>query len=320
MSASRRALTTALALAVTPSGVALAQAAPTPTVAGTAVTNVATVQVGSGPNLISINSNMAQLTIAERLDVALQASSTTLRVPFGTTAIPFTLTNGGNGTEAFVLAAQVAGADATIEGFAVDRNGDGVFDAAVDLAVPQNGSIPALAPGQTAKLLVLVHGNTIGTSGTLTVHGTALTGSGTPGTLFAGRGDGGGDAIVGPTGATAALAFTLAVVDGTNTDPITLVKSQQVASPNGTSVAVPGATITYSLVANFGIAAPTARIADPIPAGTTYLAGSLTLDGATLSDAADGDAGRFDGSGIAVELGSVAAASIHTVQFKVTIQ
>ena len=85
--------------------------------------------------------------------------------------------------------------------------------------------------------------------------------------------------------------------------------------------------ITYTLEARFTDAVSGARIADPIPAGTAFVPGSLTLDGAPLSDAADDDAGRFDaaggtaqGPGIAVALGQVAAASVHVVQFKAKIQ
>ncbi len=309
--------------ALTPFGwvtLARAQVLPAPTVAGTAVTNVATVTAGLDANQITIPSNQARLTVAERLDIVLRAPATTLQIPVGATAVPFTLTNGGNGSEAFVLDARIENAGATALGFAVDRNGDGAFDPAVDLAVALNGTTPVLAPGQSTALLVLLRGDTAGTAGTLTVRGSALTGSGAPGTLFPARGDGGGDALVGPTGATSALTFTLAVTAGGGPDPITLVKSQQVAGPGNTTVPAPGATVTYTIVANFGVGAHAAQLVDPVPTGTAYVAGSLSLDGGVLSDAADGDAGRFDGSGIAVALGEVPAAATHTVQFKVIIQ
>jgi len=109
-----------------------------------------------------------------------------------------------------------------------------------------------------------------------------------------------------------------------------------VRAADGSQNAVRDSVITYTLEARFTAAVTGARIADPIPAGTVFVPGSLTLDGAPLSDAADGDAGRFDatgtaqtggaqtggtqGPGIAVALGQVAAASVHTVQFKAKIQ
>jgi len=61
-------------------------------------------------------------------------------------------------------------------------------------------------------------------------------------------------------------------------------------------------------------------ITDVIPAGTTYAPGTLALDGSTLSDAADGDAGRAsDADGINVSLGTVAGGTTRNVTFDVVI-
>jgi hypothetical protein len=60
-------------------------------------------------------------------------------------------------------------------------------------------------------------------------------------------------------------------------------------------------------------------VSDSVPTGTSYKTGSLTLDGSALTDAADGDAGSFAGSGIAVNLGTVASGATRTVTFKVKI-
>ncbi|MEG3174610.1 hypothetical protein U1872_00090 [Sphingomonas sp. RB3P16] len=308
------------------SNAAGAQTIVSPAEAGTVITNIATLNVGRDTAQTVISSNPAHLTVAERLDVALQAASPTAAIPVGIAALPFLLTNRGNGSEAFALAGQLSGIDATIQGFAIDRNGDGAFDPAVDLAIAQAGVTPTLAAGQSLALLVLLHSNVVSTAGTLTLRAAAVTGSGAPGMLFAGRGDGGADAIAGPTGAAATLGIALAVVDGSGgsggDQAITLVKSQAVAGPNGASTPTPGATITYTIVATFAGSgrSPAARLIDPIPAGTTYVAGSLNLDGTVLSDAADADAGRVDTAGIAVALGDVAAPATHTVTFKVTIQ
>jgi hypothetical protein len=61
------------------------------------------------------------------------------------------------------------------------------------------------------------------------------------------------------------------------------------------------------------------RISDPVPAGTSFAPGSITLEGTALSDAADADAGSYTGSGIAVSLGSLASGASRTVTFKVKI-
>ncbi len=142
--------------------------------------------------------------------------------------------------------------------------------------------------------------------------------------------------MVGLTGASASVAIPL------STGPAgpSLFKRQSVRAADGSQNAVRDSVITYTLEARFAGAVTGARIADPIPLGTVFVPGSLTLDGAPLSDAADGDAGRFDatngaqtgaqtgtaqtgvaqGPGIVVALGQVAAASVHTVQFKARIQ
>ena len=80
-----------------------------------------------------------------------------------------------------------------------------------------------------------------------------------------------------------------------------------------------GATVTYTLLARFPAPAADVAIADSIPAGTTYVPGSLTLDGIVLSDSDDGDPGGFDGRAIAVRLGDVAAPASHRIVFRVTI-
>ena len=61
------------------------------------------------------------------------------------------------------------------------------------------------------------------------------------------------------------------------------------------------------------------RITDPVPAGTTYRAGTLRLDGAVLSDAADADAGTAQGGNIAVTVATATSGSSHTVTFDVQI-
>jgi len=59
---------------------------------------------------------------------------------------------------------------------------------------------------------------------------------------------------------------------------------------------------------------------DQIPAGTRYVAGSLRLDGASLSDPVDGDAGSFDGSAIQVDVGTISGAMHRSVTFDVQVQ
>jgi large repetitive protein len=73
----------------------------------------------------------------------------------------------------------------------------------------------------------------------------------------------------------------------------------------------PGDRITYTVdVKNIGDDdAEDVRIADAIPAGTTYVPGSLTIDGTPITDTADLDAGELGGSTLDVRLGTAAGAS-----------
>lgn len=290
------------------------------TVAGSQITNTAALRYDVGGTGRSIVSNQATVTVAERLDVALAREDDAPPVSSGGSyTVPLVLTNAGNGQEAFALAATVSGDTLAVRALAIDTDHDGRYDPQRDRLL-SDGQTPVLAPGEVLHLLALVDaaaGATPPAGGTLGVTARAATGSGTPGTVFAGRGDGGGDAVVGPTGAAARVDVAVAVADAA---PPTLLKSQSVLAPDGSAHAIGGAVVTYSLVATFHGAAPAARIDDPLPDGTRFVPGSLTLDGAALSDAADGDAGTADPAAVHVALGDIAAAATRTIQFSVKIQ
>ncbi len=73
------------------------------------------------------------------------------------------------------------------------------------------------------------------------------------------------------------------------------MKSQSVLDPFGGSRPIPGAAITYQIVvtATGTGTALNAALRDAIPTDTAYVAGSLRLNGAPLTDGADADAGAF---------------------------
>jgi uncharacterized repeat protein (TIGR01451 family) len=105
------------------------------------------------------------------------------------------------------------------------------------------------------------------------------------------------------------------------TATVTFAKSAVVLDPFSGTKSVPGAVITYSLVATVTGTGTLNNLAlgDAIPAGTTYQAGTITLQSAGLSDAIDLDAGKFDAGAISVALGNVAGGQTRTVTFKVKI-
>ncbi|MGA1798296.1 hypothetical protein VH567_05895 [Sphingomonas sp. 4RDLI-65] len=308
-----------------------AQAVTAQTLAGTPIVNTAGLRFDLNGTAQSTVSNTVTIIVAERLDVGLVRNGQGgIVVAAQPTVVPLTLTNMDNGRESFVVAASVSSGPITLRALVTDANGDGLYDPAIDLA-PVDGRTPVLAPGQSIALLAIVaaSGGATGATATLTVTAQSSTGSGSTGSAYAGLGDGGSDAVVGPTGAIARVAVPLT----TALSGPALFKSQSVRAADGSQNAVRDAVITYTLEARFTDAVAGARILDPIPGGTAFVPGSLVLDGTPLTDAGDGDAGRFDpqsapqsapqsvqGGAIAVALGQVAAASVHTVQFKAKIQ
>lgn len=289
-------------------------AAATP--AGTRIINTAAMTSGAANARVTQTSNQAVLTVDEILDVTVTGPSAP--VPVTSTkqiVVPFVVTNQGNGTEKYGFTATLSGSGGTIAGIAIDTDGNGAYDASIDTAIDATGI--STAPAQQRRVFVLVDlGAALAADLTVAGTATAATGSGAPGTLFAAKGDTGSDAIVGKTGASAQAQAILHPGAATPT----LVKSQTVVAPDGSARVMPGSTVTYTLEARFPAADLAVVVEDPIPVGTTFASGSLTLDDQPLSDASDMDAGTFDGSAIRVVLGDVAAAAVHTITFKTIIQ
>jgi len=303
-----------------------AWAAGTP--AGSVVRNTATATYDSpSGGETTVTSNEVSLTVDEILGVTVASGDPgDVSVAPGATAqiLRYTLTNIGNGSEKFsLLARSNAGGDDFDPSSAeiiLDTNGNGAYDAGVDTVYVAGTNDPELDADASIGVFVLstiAAGATDGQRGRIDLNAAAVTGTGAPGASFAGQGQGGGDAVVGATGAQAEDDGYYVVAGAT----LTFVKSASVLDPfNGTTI-TPGAIVTYTLTATVGGTGSLAnlRVSDPIPAETTYEAGSITLDGTPLTDAADGDAGRLNGSDIEVALGTVAGGTAHVISFKVKI-
>jgi uncharacterized repeat protein (TIGR01451 family) len=140
--------------------------------------------------------------------------------------------------------------------------------------------------------------------------------------VFAGQGAGGTDAVVGANGGQANATGAYIVGDV----QVALVKSATVTDLFGGTSAIPGASIQYQVVVTVtgSGTARTLQFDDAIPVNTTYVPGSLRLNGAALSDAADGDAGEFQAGSapnVRVRLGDLTqAAGAQTLAFTVTIR
>jgi uncharacterized repeat protein (TIGR01451 family) len=322
----KAALWTAAGAAAAAGWAAPGHAAGTP--AGTNVTNVATAtyDLPSGGET-SVQSNEVVLKVDELLDVTV-ASGETADVATTAGALAqvhkFTIANGGNGVESFALASVANGGgddfDPVVSAIVLDSNGNGAYDAGVDTVYVAGANDPELDPDESATVFILsaipaAAGD--GHRGRIQLTAAAKTGTGVPGTSFAGQGQGGGDAVVGSTGADSDADGWYRVSKAT----VSFVKSATVSDPFGGTTKSPGATITYTLEATVSGSGSVVnlRVADPIPTGTTYKPGSITLDGTALTDAADADSGRFASGAVSVALGNIAAGTTKTIRFQVKI-
>ncbi|BDI60860.1 hypothetical protein [Qipengyuania nanhaisediminis] len=294
--------------------------------AGTLIENTATASFDDGDGPRTIDSN----TVIVRVDELIDVTTTSLdggpvgAVP-GEAVLSFEVTNQGNGPEAYALTANpvVAGNDfdTTVTALAVDSNGNGTYDPGVDEVLTAPETTRVLAADEAITVFVIVEvptGVSDGETSDVELTAEAVTGTGAPGTVFAGQGVDGGDAIVGATGADDSAIGTLAV--GITT--VDLAKSVSVVDPFDGSSVVPGSIATFTIIATVsGSGSVDALVVtDAIPDGTSYVAGSLTLDTGALTDASGDDAGEAsDPAGISVDLGTVNAGASHTITFDVAI-
>lgn len=301
---------------------AAAQTAP----AGIVIENTAEATYDEGGVTRTVASNTVQVRVNELLGVAAATlDSGPLSVRSGPQVFSFLLSNTGNGPEALSLEVVTAIAgnafDSALDSIAVDSNGNGTYDPGVDAVLPTPSVTASLSAGGTQTLFVIVtvpDGVADGAQSAVNLIVRTATGTGAPGTVFSGAGDGGTDALVGSGGGMATATGQMVVSAST----VALVKWATVTDPFGGSTATPGATITYGIRATVSGSATIDNlvISDAIPARTRYIANSLTLDGAPLSDAAGDDAGEASAAGISVALGSVPGGTSRTATFAVLIE
>ena len=287
--------------------------------AGSTISNTASASFDTGAGTTTVDSNRVDLLVDELLDVTVDSSNPG-DVPTTPGAqgqvLTFLVTNNGNGIEAFGLTT-IANAggddyDPVVSQIYID-NGDGLFDAGTDTLYTPGANDPSLNPDQGVTVFVLTTtpGSAAdGNRGIVSLVAAAKTGTGDPGDSFAGQGEGAGRADGQDAGTFVVSAAT-----------VTLVKSAVVTNSLNTADPIPGATITYTIVATVAGSGSVSGLAisDDIPADTSYAPGSITLGGSALTDAADADAGNYNGTRINVALGTVAGGQTRTVTFRTTI-
>ncbi len=295
------------------------------------IVNQATASWTIGVTDFSVSSNTVTTTVAEILDVVTtwqDASPVVVTSAATSQVLTFLVTNIGNGTDSYMLTPtdNLGGDnfDPNTVSLVLDSNTNGTYDAGIDQPYLAGSNDPVLVADSSVVVFALNDipaGLNDGDPGDFQLTATSKTGSGAPGTVIVGAGECGNNAMVGNSGGASSDIGTYiksAVL-------VTVIKSAVTNDPFGGSEPVPGATITYTLLVTVSGSgtANNLNIVDPIPAYTTYLAGSLTLNSAGLSDALDldqGDVGGTTSDTVTVLLGhAVAGAGNHTITFTVTI-
>lgn len=262
---------TALCVALGAAGPALAGGTP----AGTSIDNEAVATFEGPGGVQTVTSNLVKLRVDELLGVVVASADpgpVSARNGDTNAVLRFQVTNAGNGAEAFALdvLGTVGGDDFDPVSSAIflDTNGNGAYDPGVDTAYVAQANDPVLAPDASITAFVVSTMPTSaadGARGIVRLTASAATGSGTPGTVFAGLGQGGGDAIVGATTARASAEgiYTLASV------AVAFVKSATVLDPFGGTRALPGSIGTYRLSAALTGSGSLngLRLGDTVPAG-----------------------------------------------------
>lgn len=327
------------------------------TAAGTTITNTATANYSIGGNPATSISSSVLITVDELIAVRVASppGPQTVVSPDSNRALVFIVTNVGNGQESFTLVpGYTIGGDnfnptpGSAGSLFVDVNGDGQYNAGIDAAI--TGPV-TLNPDQSLRVLLVANipaGLVDGSQGQVTLTATSTTpgaAGAAPGTVLPGRGTGGVDAMVGvgPGGATDSgsddIGNGVFVVGG---ELVSLAKTLlSVTDPFGTACAVtggnqspclvPGATLEYRITVTVtsagGAVAQNLTITDNVPANTTYVPGSIRVNGAARTDAADADNASCAGCGnatgtLAVNLGNVAGSAtgaVTTIDYKVRI-
>ncbi len=308
------------------------------TPAGTVLTNSATLSYSRGGRTLQALSNSARTPVLELLDSTLVwQDAADVAVAAGDTGrvLTFTLVNTGNGADSYRLAF-----DAAVPGDQFDPLGGaiylddpaagnpGVYDPGIDpLYVPgvNDPALDARVPGNERLTLFVVHdipdGVVAGQRGASRLEARSNTGTGAPGSLLAGAGEGGVDAALGASGGTSAATGAFEATDL----GVQLLKSAAIDDGRGGSEPVPGAVITYRIeVSVRGTGTVTGLVVtDPVPAQTRYVPRSIRLDGDARSDEADGDGADFgvtQAGAVSIDLGDVAAGVTRVISFQVSIE
>lgn len=319
------------------------------TPADTPVTNNVTVDydIGSG---LQQQTDSVTFRVDNKIDLSLAVTNATVSPSQADQVITFVIQNDGNSTQGYALAfanSTVADdfnmnnerlyiEDGTTPGFQatedtpyVSGSGNSIgTDVAADASitvylvadVPPNGGGSAPADTTAARYDLLVTTLNPGSN-------TAATGSGSTAWNPAMMQNVFAEGSAGPHASDSNNDGRLSVTSlfSVNAPALAFNKSATVLDASGGNNPLDGATLTYTLQVDVSGSGnlDNVVITDPVPANTTYVANSLTLNSGALSDAADADVGDFNASNansITVNLGTLNSGSgTQLITFSVTI-
>lgn len=314
------------------------------TAAGTLVSNSATLTyvIGAGPPS-TVNSNTVSFQVDEIIQSVLtwqDGTPVAVNTPGSDDVLRFLLTNSGNGTEAFSLTrtndpapppGNYTPLDGSIGPIYLENGSQAGFQATganADTVYVPGTNDPILAPDTSLTIYVISNtpsvpidavGNVLLTAASLTAVTAGAAGA-PPGTSLAGLGEGGGFAVVGSSSAqTSETGRYIASGVGFVMNKTVL----SVLDAQGTAVVMPGAVLTYQIVTTLsGLGtASNLVITDPLPANTTYVPGSIAVNGIVKTDVADADNAQFISATqtVSVSLGNVASPANIFITFRATI-
>jgi len=311
------------------------------TAAGAAIANSVTLDFDLAGSPQQVISNADTVTVQELIDVVAvwqDAANVQTASPDTDRVLTFLVRNTGNGVETFTLG--IDNSPATGDDFDpgnprihIDGNGNSSYDGpATDPLYVPGSNDPVLDANATDSVTIFAlndipAGRSDGETGDSRLQvQSATTGAAgaAPGTVLPGAGDGGIDAVTGASNADADVIGSYQVLNAPL--DVAIIKSGQVIN-DGVSCnsppcsPVPGATIRYALqvdVTGTGTA-DNLVITDSIPANTTYVPASISLDAAPQTDNVDADAGSYSSGIVTVDLGSVPGPATRVITLDVTI-
>jgi uncharacterized repeat protein (TIGR01451 family) len=314
------------------------------TPSGTTISNQATVDYSvGGVNQTQITSAAASFVVDSRIDLTVSevSGNATQTTPGQNNVVAtFRVTNTGNSTQGYQLSAVNEATGATLFSqsdnqdvnnlrWFVDSNGNGTYDAGSDAATNIN-TLATDADGESVVVFVLADIPVAATNGqyaNVRLQAIAAV-PGTNGATLATQTAGADNpAAVDVVFADAGRDATESAADQyeIRSAALTVTKNAAVISDpfNGTGAdrkAIPGAVIQYTIVVTNNsttTAANAVTVSDNIPANTTFVPGSITLNAGSLPDTnfIAGPPAR-----VVVTAGAVAASGgAATVTFRVTI-